>query len=317
MSYKNNKFKMIASISVLTMLQACSTTPLTPEQEEAANISTLNIYPDNRVLIRDDGDWKWSEEKSIVIGLAIHHRIYNAKDINKISTEKNPKGNEIWAIYLKDGTKLSGSKNIPTGSYPNWDKPAWVICDLKKKCGQSKIYLNNSSYPNNFGNIFFGIKDEYLNNRDTVTYFNSSWDYQKSTDVISNNPPTGRTIEIVENISIEAFKVKLAASLEKRDKYYEKISAEMRKKNENEEQERTAAINKANQLKKITCSSISYSCRQPYSDATRIRCDGFESSIETMKSNGWSIDMVTSEFHRRNIGELCDYNIYHFRLIRR
>lgn len=316
MKCQTKKFKKIALISTLIILQACSTTPLTPEQEEAVNISTLNVYPDNRVLIRDDGDWKWTEEKSIVIGLAIHHRIYNAKDIKKISTEKNSRGNDVWAIHLKTGTKLIGNKSIPTDSPPNWDKPAWVICDLRKKCGQSKMYLS-IRYPEKFGNIFFGISNEYLNNRDTVIYFKSSWHYPKSTDVISNNPPHGSTIEIIESTSIEDFKIKLAESLEKRDRYHDKISAEMKKQDENDEQEKNAAIIKAKRLKKTICSSISYSCNQSYSDATIIRCDGFDSSIETMKLDGWFIDNVTSDFHRRNIGELCDYNIYHFRFTRR
>lgn len=217
------KFTTLLLVGIFLAIQGCSTTKLTPKQEEALAISTLNVYSDNRVLFKTSqqdryksSQWVWSRDKDTVIAVAVHGRFYNAKDIARIVEEQTSTRSAILAIYLKSGKKLTASAAPPQGNGYSAHTPAWITCSATKQCGNYRKYFFDYGYYNDFGGNFYSIYDEYLNNSDSPRKIGSRVSFMTAEMVIMKDyraTPNHGLIESVEDITLDNFEKKVAESL--------------------------------------------------------------------------------------------------------
>lgn len=62
------------------------------------------------------------------------------------------------------------------------------------------------------------------------------------------------------------------------------------------------------------CQSTNYTFTNPYeySDRTSLDCGSFKSNVREMRENGWTIKNMTSVHKPKELGDMSDYNVFHF-----
>lgn len=160
MKYTKQIQVFLISGCVIFGIAACNSTPrLSPEQKAAQKhaqaISSLNVYEDNRVLIknirRDKVHHIWSSDKNVVTAFSFNGQIYNLKDVAKVEQSSYARGNmgKIF-LHLKNGVKHDFDLSSEN------DKPNFLTCNKSKGC---RYY---------FEYVFRSISDEYLENADVA-----------------------------------------------------------------------------------------------------------------------------------------------------
>lgn len=131
-----------------------NTTPkLTPEQQAAQRISTLNVYDDNRIGLISGRDqhrkYSWTTNPRDVLAIDVRGRLYNVKDVVEIKVAyMNGKSTpEAAYVTLKDGTKLVS----------NVETPLWVRCNAAKRCDKERN-MQFAEYWQDLGGILTGAE---------------------------------------------------------------------------------------------------------------------------------------------------------------
>jgi hypothetical protein len=110
--------KAIVLLVLAIALSAC--TSITPQQQQAQRVSTLNVYPDNRVGMKTANTWLWTEDSKKILAIEVRSQLYNVKDVSFI--ERVHKGK--ISVGLANGRTLD---EIP-------DSFRWMGCNLAKEC---------------------------------------------------------------------------------------------------------------------------------------------------------------------------------------
>ena len=171
---------VVAGLTVM-LLQACGGPKnLTPEEKEARQKATLNVYEDNRVWFKAGGNspfYAWTKDPAKAFALMINGRIYNAKDISTISVSSENHSQTI-SVLLKSGETIKDSYK-----YGTWNV-MWLICNAQKECPTEGSFY--TSTPNsNIGKFLNSVHQNTLTpNRD--------WGYQRPELITdSRSIPTG------------------------------------------------------------------------------------------------------------------------------
>jgi len=137
--------RKLAILSLLLLLQGCLAIlpdggPKRPETEEES-LSTLNVYQDNRIVIRrkddkgrfgiDDRPMYWSVNPSLILGFKMRDYVYNTKDLAKIQYSSKDRYERFMLADFKDGRQI---KIFIADEKELKYNPHFLVCDEEKRC---------------------------------------------------------------------------------------------------------------------------------------------------------------------------------------
>lgn len=316
------KFTTALCILGLAILQGCAPTQkLTAEELNAKRTATLNVYDDNRVVLKvmDEGGrgrrasvkWSWTTNKDTVLALYLGNSLYNVKDISRITSQNNKNDGQNLVFYFKNGEKKSavaGTRWIQ-GKGMEYFGPMWAACTAHKVCS-SWYQINESNYRNSFGNILTAIDDGNL----SASSYQRDPKHELMADYRAIPLSTDfQELVVLDDASRSDFDKRLNEMSGRWAAQAPVLAAKRAEAESSAKAKEMDAREKAIKAGQVNCTSTTYSCRsQSYVDQTSLQCGNFTSTVGEMRNNGWVIANVNPEFVRATLGVMCDHNVYHF-----
>ncbi|MCR4469741.1 hypothetical protein [Burkholderia sp. SCN-KJ] len=158
------KCKLAAAGTIALVLQGCGSVPPSTPQVSAENAkATLNVYPDNRVLMQvmykaTPTFWGWTSDKDVILALLIDGHAYNVRDIASLTSvafwHSGQPAHRV-TVQLKSGEAVS---SVVANRGQN---VAWLACNLQKAC-DSRQFLSVSDYHTRLNGMLTGVFETSL-----------------------------------------------------------------------------------------------------------------------------------------------------------
>lgn len=307
-------FKKLLLLATVIALSGCA---YTPEEAKEITTQTLNIYDDNRTLIKisdpSGTHWMYTNEKDTILALKIHDkfdkinsRYFNVKDIVEITTGKpiHKKGSRDPAgyikVFMKDGKQFSIYSSASNSDFETY-RVYWTLCNKNKDC--SIIEKSNL-------NKVTATSEMDIKYSDLVNIKEKSWPgiYPIKLKDLQFKIHDASEIEQLKKRITEAETTQKQAYEEKMNKIRREIEDKDKRAAEKFELDMRTA-EKAGQL---SCTSSGYYCQgYPFGDKTALEC-GLNKIITVgeFKNKGWVVANVNSQFVPKSYDNFCEHYVY-------
>ena len=304
-------------LACIPILNGCSSYTI----EEIKDISTksLNIYEDNRVLVKtDETYWMYPKKKDTILALkinvsnggAISLRYYNAKDIIKVTSRKTTDSSSVSKyihgpiiVYLKNGQNITGTSVGKSDNIKSINI-YWTVCNKNKDC-----FNKDDQIKLEYGTII-ATSEKDIKNSDLTRLEPKSWPKIYPIEIRTQQ------FDILDASEIEQLEKRITeAETTHKQAYkerYEKISREVEDKTKRAAEKFERDMRTAENAGQLSCTSSGYNCQgYPFGDKTLLQC-GFNELIRVgeLKYKGWVVANVNSQFTPKSYDNLCEHYQY-------